>query len=165
MSDELRLEIDRHNLEEEWEGHPQMYHAWAKKVAGYQATYDHAKSRLSVVAAELDRDIRNDPSLFGVPQKLTETVIYNTVILQPEHKKATKELHEASHNLGIAKAAVDALEHRKRALTLLVELWIRDYYSKPSLRNALAPDDEEPDKENTRTRGRRRLERERDNDE
>jgi hypothetical protein len=162
MSDELRLEIDQMKLDKEWADQPLLYHEWSLKAAHAQNRHDEEKSKLDIVQAELDRDIRANPSAFELG-KITETVISNTVILQPEYQAQTRRVQSAKHDLDIMKAAIGALDHRKRALTLLVELWIRDYYSNPQLSTSRQAIDE-LNKQEARSRGRRREEDSRNDD-
>ena len=152
---ELRLEIDRLRLDDEWADQPRMFHVWALKVAEYQARYDEVKSELELMQAELGRDIRDQPESYGI-DKVTVDAVNGMILTQGEYQVVGRKLNHASHDVQVAKAAVSALEHRKRALTMLVELWIRDYYADPRLRNMT--DDE---KREVRTRGRRRAEDER----
>ena len=157
---ELNLTIDRLRLEEEWVRQPNQYHNWAVLAADAQAEYDTAKSRLEVVKAELYRDIRDDPDGYDLT-KVTEVALNNTIPLQPEFQMAVKRVNEAKHDLEVVKAAVDALEHKKRALTMLVELWTKEYYSEivPRIGNDNVSDF---DKRAIRQRARRRREEQED---
>ena len=160
---ELRLNIDRLRLDEEWADQPKMFHDWAVEVADCQLVFDQAKARLEVVAAELYNGVRSDPSSYDITDKLTEKLIEATVLTQPEYTAATTKVNKARYSLEYAKASVNALEHKKRALSLLVELFIRDYYSDATVkpRSEAAADHM---KEQTRTRARRRLEERADGD-
>lgn len=130
MSDELRLDIDKARLDQEWREQPALYWKWAKKVADAQLVYDNAKSELAVEKAEADLAIRKSPNDYGIG-KLTEAALSAAIDKSRVIQRCEEKIREARHALDIAKAAVDALEHRKRALSMLVELWIRDYYSDP----------------------------------
>jgi len=151
---ELRLEIDRLKLDQEWTEQPSLFHTWAIKAADAQAEYDQEKSKLELTKSELYQQIREEPTAFGLSDKMTENLVGNTVITQPEHNAAVRRCNKARHGLEIAKAAVNALEHRKRALSLLVELWLRDYYSEATV-NASTDEGDEYRKRATRSRGRR----------
>lgn len=154
---ELRLEIDKQRLDVEWREQPLAYWDWAKKVADAQLAYDDAKSQLSVEKAEIELDVRSHPDNHGLAGlKITEGVVSSAVETNPIVRRLEKNLRNAKYNLDIAKAAVEALEHRKRALTMLVELWIRDYYSDPKPPSVDA--DVEWNKRRARQSGRRRNE-------
>ena len=132
--DELRLEIDPYRLEDEWAMQPKMYFIWAEKTADAQARYDEAKSELDLTKAELDQQIREDSASFGIDGKLTEKLIENCILTQLDYKAAVKQVIQTRHGLEHCKAAVNALEHKKRALSMHVELWIRSYYSEPQVK-------------------------------
>jgi len=128
----LRLEIDQLRLDEEWLNQPRQRQVWGELLADAQLAYDEAKSYLEVIKAETDREIREDPDGYGV-LKVTETAVANAVTVYPAVKIATKKMNEAKHKVNVLQAAVDGLEHRKRALTELVELHGQDYYSVPKM--------------------------------
>jgi hypothetical protein len=157
----LDLQIDPLRLEVEWTKHPAIYGYWAEKLADAQAVLDEVKSKLDLVRATIDQEARENPGNFGI-EKVTETSILNAVNLDPRMGTATKNLNEARKVVYLHKAAVDALEHKKRALTLLAELWVKEYYSElgmPKVENLT-----EDDKRALRRRGQARRERERDAD-
>lgn len=156
----LRLSVDRLNLAEELENQAQQMYDWSVKVADAQLAFDSAKSNLAVLTAELDKEIRDSPEEYGI-SKLTETIVTQTILVQPEHKAATSKLNEAKHKLGIMQAAVSGLTDRKRTLTLQVDLFVKDYYADSASkgRNIPLTDSE---KEAVRNRGARRLEAERE---
>lgn len=157
----LDLSIDPLRLEVEWVRHPILYGAWAERLAEVQSDYDEIKSATDVTRATVDQEVRENPGNFGI-EKLTETSVLNAVTLDPRMKVAVDRLNKARKRVNLHKAAVDALEHRKRALTLLAELWIKDYYSEMGMPKAehLSEDD----KKALRNRGRARREREQDVD-
>lgn len=124
----IRIEIDELRLDKEWSEHSQQVLNCGIEVAECQLRYDTAESDLKLVDAKLDRMIREDPSHYGI-SKITEGVVTNTIIIQNEHYHADKEVNDAKYALNMAKAVSNSLEHRKRALTNLVELWLREYYS------------------------------------
>ncbi len=150
---ELRLEIDRDRLADELVGQPLQLYMWATKVADAQLELDTAKSALSVTYAELDKEIRDDPESFGIA-KLTNEVVGQTIITQPQHRAAEAKVNRCKHAVGVLKAAVDGLEHRKRALTLLVEIESREYYADPRSKRGEMTDE---DKAALRNRGKNRL--------
>lgn len=152
----VNVEIDPLRLEEEWMRHPQMVLNICTKVAELQYEYDQAKFNLNQITANLNRDIRESPAQYGI-SKVTESAIEISVQTQPEYAAAVKKLNEASHYLQLANAASNALEHRKRALTCMVDLWVKDYYSDMATMprtDALS----DAERREVRSRGRRRRE-------
>lgn len=146
---ELDVSIDPENLANEWKGQPYLFWEWAARATKAQDLVDRAKSDLDLMAAELEHSIRSEPGAYGL-EKSTEAAIKAAVLRQPEYKKKQEALHSAKYEHNLSRAAVDALEHRKRALSMLVELWIRDYYADPNR----VKDIDESVKKEIRGRGR-----------
>ena len=128
---ELRLEIDPLRLDEEWIGQPKQRQEYGERLADAQFVLDQAKSKLEVLKAELDALIRKDPAMFGLA-KITEGAVATTVTAHPGIVDAVAAVNEAKHTVNILQAAVDGLEHRKRALTMLVELHGQAYFASPT---------------------------------
>jgi hypothetical protein len=155
---EYRFEIDRLHLEEEWAAHPMQVSAACDKVADMQLAYDTHKAAVETIEADLDNEVRTDLELAGT--RVTEGKVSAALKARPEYKAAQRKVREARHALEKAKGRVNALEHRKRALTSLTDLWIRDYYNEqtPS-RHVQAPPAgsmTEEEKEHVRKRAARR---------
>ena len=82
------------------------------------------------MTAEIDKSIRKHPDTYGL-DKITEGAIKQAMPLQPEYQHALELLHEAKYHTAIVQAAVTALDHRKKALEKLVDLFLSGYYSQP----------------------------------
>lgn len=128
---EPRLEIDPLALDVELQEHPSQYGYWADTAAKAQRKVDEAKVDLESTRSKIDREIRLNPEDYGL-EKVTDRAVGAAVDGQPECKAAQKKLIDAKFESNLANGRVNALEHRKRALSLLVELWIREYYSERS---------------------------------
>ncbi len=129
---ELRLEIDPLRLADEWLGQPAQRQIWGEKLADAQLELDEAKTYLAVAQAEVDREIREDPGDYGLA-KITEAAVSTAVTVHPAVKKAARQVNQAKHRVNVLQAAVEGLEHRKRALTQLVELHGQDYFATPKM--------------------------------
>jgi hypothetical protein len=127
--------IDELRLDREWLAQAELVHEHCLNLADAKLRHNEAKAEADVVAAELDRDVRLHPTKYGL-DKLTETVVANTITLQPAHKEAHKKLIQAKHDVDVLEAAVSALEHKKRALENLVALHGMDYFATPSTKRA-----------------------------
>lgn len=133
------LSIDLHALEEEWVIQPQLYMKYAQLAAQAQMDRDRAKEKLDVVRAEVDDAIRTEPLEYGAPKdksgnaKITEAWIAGTIVLQEEYKDAVQAVNDANYHMNIYRAAVNAFEHRKKALENEVQLWAGGYWSAPHL--------------------------------
>ena len=127
---ELDLSIDENNMLNEWQGQAAMMLDYGIHLADAMQEEDEARAKLAVVAAELDRDIRDDPEAYSMT-KATETTVANAIAEQLEHKQATKKLNAARHKVRVMRAAVDALSHRKSALQGMTDLFLRQWYADP----------------------------------
>lgn len=130
VREDLRLEVDEHNLLEEWQGQAAMMLDYTIRLADARQEEDEAKAALSVVVAELDANIREAPEDYGL-QKATETSVTNAIPGCEEHQAAVAALNGARHAVRVLQGAVDALDHRKRTLQGMTDLWLRQYYSDP----------------------------------
>lgn len=151
---ELKLTIDKYDLENEWAEHPSMVHAWAENAANAQLQFDEAKQRLDLVKAELDHEIRIFPENFDL-KKSPEKAIENTIILQPEYQAALRNVNSAKYDLKIADAAMTALEHRRKGLSCNVELYCKSYISN-QLPKTSSEEGRDFETHEVRTRGQRR---------
>lgn len=121
---------NRDALDGEWVEQPRLYYEWAAKLAEARSEYERTKADLKLVEAELDRDIRRDPESFG-HAKITETLVERTIQLQRAYRRAHDLMLQAKHTAEQLEAAVTALDHRKRALEGLVQLWLASYFAAP----------------------------------
>lgn len=130
--DDLRLElsIDENNLLNEWKGQASLMLDYGIQLADAMQARDEAKAQLSVVAAEMETDIRNNPDEFDL-EKVTEAVVAATVLLQPEHRKATKTYNKTCHECRKLQAVVDAISHRKSALQGMTDTFLRQWHADP----------------------------------
>jgi hypothetical protein len=126
------VQIDELNLDKECIRLPSQYLQWASASADAKRDVDELKATLDVVEAEISRDIRSKPGSYGL-EKVTESSIKETILVQDRYKEALTEFQEAKHKADIAQAVVWALEHKKRTLTLLVELHGMGYFSNPKV--------------------------------
>lgn len=149
------LQIDPLRLDKEWLGQPELYYQHAENLANARREVDEAKAALDVVAAETDNDVRRRPERYKV-DKVTESTVKAAVLRSSAYTAANTQYLEARHRMDVCQAVVTALEHRKRALTMLVELQGRNYFADPAVtatpevRDAMA----EKSKAHVRTRGR-----------
>lgn len=130
MNESKILQIDIYNLEKEWTEQPQLYYKYAVELADAKLRLDEAKRELDVTKAELDTDIRQFPNEYSVA-KVTETSVAKALITTDDYQRAVKDVDKLSHEVRMLDAMIWALEHRKKALTSLVELHLANYYSEP----------------------------------
>ena len=146
MDFEKDINIDEQALDVECLEQPRITLQYAKWVADMERKKDRAKERVEVVKAELDKDIRSNPSKYGLA-KITEGAVQNTIILQPEYREAQVAYIEAKHESDIAKAAMRAVDTKKATLENLVKLFGLSYFAGPSVPRNLAEERAKKQKE------------------
>lgn len=109
--------IDKQNLNGEFQDHAEIFAFYA---TAYELALDveaRAKANLDRVYAQEDYQARINGQQAGV--KLTEKMVENTVITQQAYVDALNQHLEAKKNVGLLKAAKDALTHKKDMLVSL----------------------------------------------
>jgi len=124
------VKIDELNLDKECIRLPGDYLRFANEAADAKRTVDELKLELETLEAETANIIRLAPDRYNI-EKITETAINNAVASSSKVRKAQHALIEAKHKAELRQNAVWALEHKKRALTMLVELHGQSYFSTP----------------------------------
>lgn len=127
------LAIDELRLDRECQNQPSLYLEHSRKLADARREYDDACAEYDVIVAETSRAVRANPGRYKLQDKPTEASIKEAVLLDDAVKDADKEKRVTKHAVDIRQGVVTALEHRKRALTLMVELRGQDYFSSPKV--------------------------------
>ena len=133
MSFREDLVIDVNNLDTELLMQPQLYAKYGEELAKTKTKMDKLKDKLELVRAELDTDIRKDPTLYGLEKgkKPTEAQIQSLILQQPEYKRALDRYYKVKEKYETLKVAVTAMEQRKSALENIVRLIALQYFSGP----------------------------------
>ena len=148
------LDIDPLRLQEEWKDQPSLCFAYSSKLAEAQRKYDTAKARMDVVEAELFEKVRRSPDHYDIADsRVTDSAINKKVITLPKFQEAQSAVIAARHEKDVVAAMVNAIEHRKRALTMLVELRRQEYNAEPPVSRAGREVVEHDDKRRLRQRG------------
>ena len=126
------VQIDEHNLDKECVRLPTDYLKYSHVAVDAKRDLEDMKNRLEVIQADLSKEIRSHPENFGL-EKVTETAVASTVLVQARYQKFVARLQTLKHEADLAQAVVWALEHKKRTLTLLVELYGMGYFSSPKI--------------------------------
>ncbi len=129
------VKIDLYKLHFELQRQSGLYMKWAERHADALLERDRVKERLDLMRSELDAEIRRNPTEFSFPEnkKPTEAAITATIIKDTEFSKESDTLIEANRNVNIVAGAKEAMNHRKKGLENLVQLWIAGYFSDPSI--------------------------------
>jgi len=125
------LEIDKYNLDEEWEKQPMLYMKWAEKHAEAVRKRDLTWQKKKVLKAELDGEVRK--SFIEKGEKFTENIVDAEIRKKSEFKEVQKDLIEANEEVNVLESAKWAMEHKKKALESMTSLWIGGYYSEPKI--------------------------------
>jgi len=156
---ERDCQIDKDNLDVEWEKQPSLYMKWAARYAqataermrieeGLRAVREAAKRGLEEIRATLDAEIRVDPGSFGLDpdKKPTEAAISGAVVTAPAYvdvykdgiegiETVVKKLAEAVESEQILYGATKAMDHKRAALDGETRLWLGGYYAEVKVPN------------------------------
>jgi altronate dehydratase len=130
MNYELDIKIDETALDVEWLDQANLMLKYARHSAEKRKELDEAKERLELVGAELNKEIRNNPTNYGI-DKITEALVTAVISTQPEYVEATETLIQAKFESDVAYGAVKAVDARKDALENLVKLLGMQYFAGP----------------------------------
>lgn len=147
---ERDMSIDETSLDVEWLQQPSLMLKYANMASAAKKVVDEAKESLDVLKAQLDKQIRLDPAGFnkGI-DKITETVIQNTILMLDEYKDANSEYIKARYEYEMAKNAVESLEQKKTALENLVKLHGQQYFAGPKVPRDLSKEWEQKQHQKT----------------
>jgi hypothetical protein len=126
------LQIDESALDIELLEQPNLMMIYSENLAETRKKFELKKSELEVKRAELDKAIRTNPRIYGI-EKITESVVSNTIILQSDYQKIQEELIILQYEYDIAKFASSAMSSRNYALGELVKLHGMNYFIGPSV--------------------------------
>jgi len=132
MSYEEDVSIDQHDLENEWVRQSSLYLKYAELSAQATLERDKAKEQLDLAQAELDTLIRKNPTAYGI-EKVVEALVKSTIVQQEDYKIAYAAFLEVKETDAVLSGVLKALEHKKKALEKLSELWMAGYYSDPNI--------------------------------
>lgn len=127
------ISIDQLDLEFELVRQASLYLKYSELSIEANFERDKLKERIKLVETEIDLGIRQNPTEYGFDSKPTETAIRACIIQQKEYQDINKDYIEAVRLLNQLNGAKTALEHKKKALELLVTLIIRGYSAEPKV--------------------------------
>ena len=130
IRDECMLDVDLHNLDREWVRHPKEYHHYRMCLADARAEHERAKANRDLVSAELSLEIRREPARFDL-DKIREDAVERTVLIQKRYRESLDHVINTRHAVDVLEGMVSALEHKKKALEMEVQLFLADYFSEP----------------------------------
>ena len=127
------LHIDKYSLEEALLEQAELYAKWNAKWAEAVRNRAHAKEELEVTRAELDRKARTQWEILGFHKSPTDQMVNNWIPSQTKYKEKLLLLTEATYNAQVLEGAKWAFDHRSKALTDLVKLYLSGYYAEEGM--------------------------------
>jgi hypothetical protein len=131
------IAIEEHSLDREWAGHPELYMDLVEAKVESREKLDLARDAYSVLRAECSARIRANPSKYGIGDKVTEGAINAAVDSHPKVQAANARITALKREHDLVSGAVDAMEHRKKALENLVQLHLSNYRGEVRMPKAL----------------------------
>ena len=126
------IRIDDQALDIEWKEQPVLMMRYTRHASNARRKLDLAKEALELLRAEIDKEIRQNPTDYGI-DKVTENAVQNTIITTEQYKEANKKVIEAKFDVDIAQGAVIAISQRKDALENLARLLGLQYFAGPKM--------------------------------
>lgn len=126
------VELNELELDKECVRLPSDYLKYAVLSADLKKKVDLRKGELELAEARLSKLIRDTPGKYGM-DKVTEASISACILTQEEYQTAVRLLNAAKHEQEVCQAIVWALEHKKRSLSLLVDLHGMGYFANPEI--------------------------------
>ena len=127
-----KMEVDKNMLDVQWEEHAEIYFQYVEISSACSQVIDGLKDELSVAEAEKDFKLRSNPDKYGI-EKVTNDVVKAFVAKDKKLAEKRQEIQEWMYYDRILRGALTSIEHRKRALTKLSDLYIAGYYSAPKV--------------------------------
>ncbi len=124
-----RLEINKHDLDEENVRHPQLIFEIVKELAMSNEDRDRRKRDLERVYSKLDQGFRDVPE---GQKKPAESQIKEMIIREDEYQEAQEELAAAVTISALWEGALEAARARGYALRGLGELYLAQYFARES---------------------------------
>jgi len=126
---ESDLKIDKFSLEEALLNQAELYAKWTAKWAEAVKNKARAKEDLDVTDSELTQKARKNWEILGFHKFPTDGMVTAWIPDQDEHKEKQLFLTEATYDANILDGVKWAFEHRSRALSDLVRLYLSGYYA------------------------------------
>lgn len=128
--DDNFLSVDELSLDKDWSIQARLAKKWHLKLAQARDKLDTAKDQLEYIKSKLTVDIREDPASFGL-RKATDKSIEAATVIHDRFQSAKEEVRQAKKEVGEIEAVTTAIEHKKKALEKMVDLWTMGYFSEP----------------------------------
>ena len=124
------IDVDKYALDEELEMQPRLFLFFSEQLVEARGDLKEAETALELCKSKLDLEVRRRPAKFGI-KDVKEASIKSAVLLHVKYKKAERVVRQRTRVVGRLAAAVAALDHRKKSIEKLCDLWAQSYFSKP----------------------------------
>lgn len=128
LSEKMEIDIDR--LDENWLEQAPLFFEISTKLVKAKEKLAKKSTMLELREASVAQDARDFPEKYGIA-KITESTIKEAVKLDKDRVDALEKVSIAKSSVELYQVAVNALEHRKRALESLVTLQGQNYFATP----------------------------------
>lgn len=118
------------DLVKEWAAQPKLYMFWAEKLDEAEDEADAAKRNKSLVEAQVEKMVRDDPDEFGI-DKVTDKAIAMSVVRHKHMQEAEEELQSAVSEVRHLKSMIKALSIKKEAIENMVRMHGQKYFAMP----------------------------------
>lgn len=106
-----------------------LYYTIGQQWAEAVAERDSLKEKLASARATADEEIRKNPKKFNAEDmKITEAWVAAKISLHPEVVSISAKLIDAQLNVNILAIGKEALDHRLKMISVLMELYKGNYY-------------------------------------
>jgi len=132
MNYEDDMRIDEDALDYEILEQPSLMVKYSTMLADARRDRDLAKEDLDYMKAQIDKEIRSDPSKFGL-EKITEGAITNVILMEKKYRVKVEDFNDTNYEVNVLQGVVSAIDARKSALESLVRLHGQQYFAGPSV--------------------------------
>jgi hypothetical protein len=127
----LKKHIDVYELDRCAVEQVDLYHIWGERLARAERTKQSCIEELAYEKAKLSVKIREDPEKYGwdLEKEPTEPWVKEQIILDDNIRALAKNVIQATYQYNmINNARKEVLEHRRKSLDILTELYKGDYW-------------------------------------
>ena len=142
---EKDVAIDPDLLEEEWLMQPALYLKYSELKRQAIEDQRDTKAKLELWQAQKSLNIRSDPSEYGLVKATNDSVNETILCLMADKNsgedgfKRQAEYNEATYRLDVFSNVLRALDHKKKALEMLVQLHVSNWFSGPKEPKEIPP--------------------------
>jgi uncharacterized protein (UPF0179 family) len=122
-------QVDFNNLHFEWVRQVDLAHDYGVELAEASKAVNNAEEVVKVEEAKAANRVRESYAASG--GKVTVDQVKFDTVLDPKYTEAREAIIKLRYELDLVKAAVKAIDDKKRALENAVVLFTREYWSTP----------------------------------